>query len=220
MRKIKKSLSLLTIFFLLLSFYSCNKELTREKAKELIKRDIPFPIQQEREIKKKYENNIKYEWETFKWGSLISELDKWEAENLKREGYINFDVKINIKEKYQEKTAGMGKVYMGTFIRNKDIVTFTITNKGKPYLVKEGTDKYILKVCDIEMGEITGIKMEGESKATVYFTIKPINITPFGSVKTYKEKPYTDKYITNHAAVFELYDDGWRIKENSIKIFY
>lgn len=212
MKNIKYHYIYLIIIMLSLLFYSCSNELNRNKAKELIIRELQLPKQEVREIKKIYEGKryadnlggIIYP-QKFNWGRLISDIDKWEAENLKNDGYITFDIKTNIKE-----------------TTYNDRVTFSINNKAKEYIISEDNEKYELKICELEFGEITGIKIEGErgNKAIVNFTINPTNLTPFGEVKTYFKKPYIDKLTTNHTAIFELYDDGWRITKNSFKIFY
>jgi len=77
------------------------------------------------------------------------------------------------------------------------------TEKGKKYIT---TDNKVLIATD-EFEKITGIVERKEFKtAEVDYTVKRINITPFGKIIfNINEETFT------RSATFTKYDDGWRI---------
>lgn len=97
----------------------------------------------------------------------------------------------------------------GTFYNFKCIRTIahiaTPTEKGKKYITND--NKVI--VATEEFGEVTGIIESKESKsAEVNYTIRRINITPFGRIVfNLNEETY------NKSETFTKYDDGWRINK-------
>ena len=89
---------------------------------------------------------------------------------------------------------------------------YEITEKGKPYLIKEEWSAgdypvYYVKTYDLDVDEITGVKMSSDNKeAVVDFTLEKENITPFGQAIT---NASSKRLLQGY---FNLYDDGWRIE--------
>lgn len=91
--------------------------------------------------------------------------------------------------------------------RNCDII---ITEKSSEYYAAKIPSYVRFIGCDVVFNEISGIKLnDSGTKATVYYSLRYTNITPFGRVYNLKEG-----HLTEERDFFELYDDGWRIKES------
>ncbi len=74
--------------------------------------------------------------------------------------------------------------------------------------------RYIL--CVRNFKEVTGIRFNGDkTEATVEFTIFCTKVTPFG-----RTLGMTNNDIREYEVKFVLYDDGWRIKDNSYNYHY
>lgn len=83
--------------------------------------------------------------------------------------------------------------------------TATLTPDGKKYLVKETAVGYEVKAYELAFGEVTGIQINEQMKAAqADYTLKKINITPFGN--NISVAPISGQ------AAFSLYDDGWRMR--------
>lgn len=94
-----------------------------------------------------------------------------------------------------------------------DYFDFILTQKGKSYLLKEGSKSYYVVSNLREFNEVSGIRLnEGKTKATVDFKVKRNNVTPFGEFREY----YEDETL-EYQVKMELYDDGWRIINNKVK---
>jgi hypothetical protein len=86
---------------------------------------------------------------------------------------------------------------------------YYLTEKSMPYFSQENN---IIAGNLIEFNEITGIKFnDAKNQAMVDFSIKRKGITPFGK---FAER-FEDETI-NLNLEFELFDDGWRIKETNL----
>ncbi|MBN8640669.1 MAG: hypothetical protein J0L86_02565 [Flavobacteriales bacterium] len=86
---------------------------------------------------------------------------------------------------------------------------YYLTEKSMPYFSQENN---IIAGNLIEFNEITGIKFnDAKNQAIVDFSFKRKGITPFGE---FAER-FEDEAI-NLQIEFELYDDGWRIKETNL----
>jgi len=74
----------------------------------------------------------------------------------------------------------------------------------------------IVKVCAIDVGEITGIQQD-EHQAKVQYTLKVVDETPFIDVFYTRKNGYFGTYNVkqsksfNQVATFSKYDDGWRL---------
>ncbi len=90
----------------------------------------------------------------------------------------------------------------------KPIVHFT--EKTKPYLVRVD-EKYdnvqVVKVADMDLGEITGIQLqEDEKRATVEYTVVYKNITPFAKLM---KRDMSEK--ETQRATLSYFDTGWKL---------
>jgi len=85
--------------------------------------------------------------------------------------------------------------------------TVSLTNEGKKYLAA-GVGE--VKVFDRSFGELTGIQTNEQVKAAkADYTVKMINVTPFGSNVSIEPLSRT--------ATFSLFDDGWRIDPANVQ---
>lgn len=90
-----------------------------------------------------------------------------------------------------------------------------------PYLIRVETKNgkmWVLRACTQDIREVTGIKMDsGGREAEVDFFEDHLDITPWGKTDPLKCYPPTDANIEavgsrfKKRALFELYDDGWRM---------
>jgi len=94
-----------------------------------------------------------------------------------------------------------------------------ITEKGKPfYLGKNGKDNELedvfnFKTFDADFDAITGIAINKDDQtATVRFTLKPINVTPIG---TLIEENINN--TRNGELVFKKFDNGWQLAKDQNK---
>ena len=87
------------------------------------------------------------------------------------------------------------------------------TEKAKPYLIRidpKYDNVQVVKVADIDLGEITGIQvLENEKSATVEYTLVYKNITPFAKLIV---RDLTKPEIQR--ARLSLFDSGWKLDKN------
>jgi hypothetical protein len=84
--------------------------------------------------------------------------------------------------------------------------TTTLTDEGKKYLVTRTGGVSEVRTNDVAFGEVTGIQVNEQFKvAEVDYTLKNVNLTPFGSGTS--TAPIVQK------AMFRLFDDGWRLAQ-------
>lgn len=99
-----------------------------------------------------------------------------------------------------------------TLFDDRPIIVFT--EKSKPFLLETPTKDrehqvQKVKVADVILGEITGIKMLNENKSAIAeYTIHYKNVTPFVALVRGKLN-HTDTV----KAYFSLFDDGWRMEK-------
>lgn len=87
----------------------------------------------------------------------------------------------------------------------------TLTPKGEQYFTEVGDNVRIVRIGKIIFGEITGIFKPMPTIANVEFTLILNELTPFASCFD------VETGSTEFQAGFVLYDDGWRMVENSLK---
>lgn len=84
------------------------------------------------------------------------------------------------------------------------------TEKAKPYLIRLDShykDDQVVKVADMDLGEVTGIQMEDNNKrAVVEYTVMYKNITPFAKL-IHRDLTQPE---TQHASL-TLFDSGWKL---------
>ncbi|SDM97982.1 hypothetical protein SAMN05421813_13142 [Daejeonella rubra] len=92
----------------------------------------------------------------------------------------------------------------------------SFTDKAKPYLLPVSNEDKKSKVQRVKIAEevleeISGIQMlDGEKRAVVEYKTSFKDITPFSPLSTLKLNEKNTR-----KAYFSLYDDGWRLEENS-----
>jgi hypothetical protein len=91
-------------------------------------------------------------------------------------------------------------------------VVLTPTPTGQRYVIREmEPGHYEVKMCEIVFGEVTGIRMNGDQSATVEYTTKRVNWTPFGDWFRHADpNRYVD--VIPQKAELQRYDDGWRVR--------
>jgi hypothetical protein len=201
------------LFSLLLLLSCSNNNLSREKASKIIIEKYNFPI------------------EVFGlWG--FGEVGPGLAKNYRGRYYINKEdyyyfldkglIDTTVQEFIAPKLFGSFKAdsYYTTFSsEGEKVFTFHETPEGNR-LYK--MDFYKAKLCDIEFGEITGIKLNAtEGTAVVDFSWKCANYTEVCDSTITRRLLYipetdfefSDREIHNEKINFSLYDDGWRIVE-------
>jgi len=161
-------------------FVGCSsKELGREKAFELIKKQNEYPQVYDKDI----------------FAGDPEHAEKIMVTNLEKNGYIT----LNRKR---------------TLFDDRPIIVFT--EKSKPFLLETPANDrehqvQKVKIADIVLGEVTGIKMLNENKSAIAeYTIQYKNITPF--VELIPRKLNQTDTIK---AYFSLFDDGWRIEKKT-----
>lgn len=179
----------ITILFLISQFLniSCSKELSRGKAEDIIKEYFQYPNVEAATLKTRQTSSFE-EWEKlFEENGLIS------TRNDPEYGFSYF---IDINNSYSE--------YV--ILNNVNI------SKNRRYPCYT----YTIWLFEREFESISGIKTNGDGKkATVEFTIKKKNLSPFAVALRNNEND-----IVKYSVDLELYDDGWRIvsEKNNINL--
>lgn len=106
-------------------------------------------------------------------------------------------------------------------ITSYEVHYLELTSEGQKYKVGDASDgdqQYcVMKVADQVFVEVTGLRetVPGRS-AEVEFTWKFDNITPFGEAarlnRRAERRDYNSGQLFTAKALFEKYDDGWRVK--------
>jgi len=172
------------IFFLpfissILLFCSCSqKQLSREKAFDLIKQAYNYP-----EV----------------WDYPIFTADPDEGKKLSDAGLENQGL---VTIEHHQRLMDVGKPLIQLTEKASSYVLPAQANDTESKIVR-------VKAGEVDMVEVTGIKMLSSGKAAVaeYTTVLK-NLTPFASLRGMNaEKDKTKK------AYFSLYDDGWRVEK-------
>ncbi len=133
-------------------------------------------------------------------------------EKLEKAGLMNYTILV---KDVKGNSGYAGYAYEGDFSTQFIKVYTDIHCSGTAYHMVEPTEvglKYIkgnrIRTSTLEFGEITGIVERKELNiAEVNYTLRRINITPFGSM-IYNAK----EEIIARTISFTKYDDGWRIQ--------
>lgn len=187
------------VFTIFLCFvFGCGNNLTREKAFEMIDKNFPDLNTAKFYLVKNYifDKNI----------LLI-------MQQLASKGVID------IKETYR--TGGYGGTVIG--------YTTYLTDLGRTYTIEISKDHSyaIVIIGKRKLVKIKGMKFSNENKrAEVEFLWETVDLTPFGefaknfNVQFIKLETDFRPYETFYpgTAIISLYDDGWRIEKNSIKV--
>lgn len=194
MKSIKKITTVFLLSMSCLFLFSCSKDLSRDKAKDLIIEKYGFPRYETNKINKEYLKLWKCLYKMRGWqggsigcGAFPKNLTQFQNNGL-----------IIIGEKNVQGING----WTGD-LQSWLVYTITLTDEGKKYLISESAQEFEFKTCDLTFGEVTGIQMQEQLKvATANYTIIR-KATPFGI--NISQGP------ENRIENFSLFDDGWRI---------
>jgi hypothetical protein len=107
--------------------------------------------------------------------------------------------------------------YAPMFVRTYSV---HLTEKGEPYRQKSTKDAHVVRMCVLEVEEVTGIQQNADkTRAEVHYTVKSTNFSPFAALQPKGPcfRLFSDKKATLEKAVFSdiaklaLFDDGWRV---------
>lgn len=85
------------------------------------------------------------------------------------------------------------------------------TEKAKPYLIRTADSKVqVVKIADVDLGEITGIQLMEEQKyANVEYIVAYTNISPFAKLIN---RDLSEKKTSQ--ATLSYFDTGWKYDKN------
>ncbi|MBK8954328.1 MAG: hypothetical protein IPM34_02075 [Saprospiraceae bacterium] len=205
----KKFKNLKFIYFLILLIFlsSCNKDLSRENAKELILSKCQYPLYKwisfpseenaglEVVVEDPNNNTTTIENEPF-------DKPEWLA-SLEKEGLIKLSLSKEKKLVEEDRSWYWNPKprIRSTFVC-KWVVNFT--DEGMKYTA-EDTDDVI--AATYQFNEIIGIIKVDDTHSKVDFAVWKKDITPFGRLRNITEE------LINRSVIIENYDDGWRINE-------
>ena len=171
------------------ALFGCDgNKLSRSEAKNLIVKAYSLPRNESVELKKTY--------------YISQQSHGWSTALISGERYSDHKRKLEELQSKGVITIGDTTFY-GTDIDITSAIV-KLTNEGKKYLIQDDGDKFIVKSCEVDFGEITGIQIQEQFKvAEANYTLIRKNITPFG--ENISQRP------ENRRSTFSLYDDGWRI---------
>lgn len=193
----RKSILIVLIFLIT----SCQSHLKREDALAMIRKYHNFPNEITYEIPKGYIKDVHTQGRGVT--AIIGE-DEFKEKELAIESFKDNNLLKLIETSERQETT---QFLIGTTIRTWTSVKVQLTNEGSKYLKQEQSDKYLVKLWDIDVLEVTGIQETSKKNATVEFSTHQTNITPFGKLFDSGNK------ISNNSQNFSLYDDGWRINK-------
>lgn len=195
------------LILLALTLSGCSRnELNRDIAYKLLSNDIGYPI---------------IEFGGCTWSDYVFQsYKKYEVYNLAGK---KVEIKGLIDMGYMSISNGYRTT--GSLFQQRQSPTYEykLTEISSRLLkTSDGLTKYNgnpfaeFPIHFIEIGEITGIKFENETKteATIEYTEKTVATSPFIILNGINER----KAIENKTAKATLYDDGWRIEKiNSLR---
>lgn len=175
------------LIFLSFALFSCgNDDLSHSEAKAQILQSYDFPkVETNRLIVLDRTTGIQ---------NTVNKMNKFQQKGL-----------LTYYIKQPQISSGFGRVSVGG---NSRAAIAELTNKGRKYVVSEKKGDYLLsyyivKVSELNFGEITSIKIYKEFNiAEVTYTLKR-KITPFGNGMS---------NTIGKMAKFAKYDDGWRME--------
>ena len=181
---------------LIILLWGCNNDkLSRVKAAEIIKNSIKFPRIESLDIANCYTMGTD--------GSVTEQM----GGGLEAKEMHDFFLKKNlmtIAEKWDQGNGYWTNIKIG------------FTEEGKKYAIrienKQWWSSHTIKLCDIIFNEITGIQINDQTKvATVEYSLKRTNWTPFGEYFKEKQPAKYPEIIVGQRASLQKYDDGWRM---------
>jgi hypothetical protein len=189
---------LITVLASIILISGCSKDLSRDKAREIIINHFKYPIPVTKELDigtKIMANQMSPKWlESLKHDGLIDYI-------YHQPFGLNHVVSVSLTDK--------GKKYV-------------IADRGTRGWPNAGQKFVNVKFAEKQFVEITGIRTSGDKKeAVVEYTWKYANLSPFS--KGWKDESlfgalagsagYDEKKTYKEEVYLVLYDDGWRIRE-------
>ena len=199
----------------------CSKKLSRDEAEKAIKQTKNLPKNEIQEFSFTQTALIRYDvpykkvltdmssksydvnYQASIDAGVTPQIQKIQLfEILEKEGLVDYTTEI--KDINYGSPYGLGgrDYYISIPVEATVYHNAMPTEKGKKFII----DNHVI-VATEEFGEITGIVERKEfNNAEVNYTVKRINITPFGKlIFNLNEETF------NRTATFTKYDDGWRI---------
>jgi hypothetical protein len=189
-----RSRHLLFLFAFLLC--SCGNGLSRGKAQDLISKQLSLPATHTTKLYGYYSKRF--------WSDPVVGFG---TITICRDDGIQYaDAEQQLNEWRSKGLITIGESSGKSGACNSLGATTTLTDEGKKYLAAQSGGASDVKAYDIAFGEVTGIQVNEQFKiAEVDYTLKNVNITPFGAGTS--TEPVAQK------AMFRLFDDGWRIAQ-------
>jgi hypothetical protein len=202
------------------STISCNtksKELSREKAAEILNKvnygylegAIPVAVTEAFQMgvgEAGEASNTSYasqaEQDSRAWISKITSS----LEKLKSDGFITIDI---WEGPQGSRPPGFNPAqrsmvdYMYRWVQ----IRIDATDKLKPYIINSDMMNTRVRVIDMVFDKITGVTKTSDNDAGVEFALKPINTPLYGIVSATP----SNNQMLNRSVTFRRYDDGWRL---------
>ena len=205
----------LMLFLAAVGLLGCGKSLSRPKAKELIvkKLNLPQPVTCEIQI-----------------GRVNMMGDRWTEQSFLSQTDEGRTFKA-LSDAGLERIRFHGTQYIENGFLGKQpffVVTATFTDNAKPFVVRGAhidpatrNEFAVIRACETQFGEVTGIALEGDQTAHVEYSTKFGDPTPFGKVgqlmcQTGLQRSFVNcdpANVSKGEVVMRRYDDGWRIEE-------
>ena len=213
-----RKLMLLWIFLSGILLVSCSKDLSRDKAAEILSTikygysEGSIPSAYEKSIQMSVgecsqlidypEQRAKEEQEYKEWkSSIIPYLDK-----LKSEGLITYELWEGPQGvRPPGSNPAQASIVDCAYRFNK--ISVNPTEKLNPYIIS--TDRFSgirVRLVDFVFDKITGIQKNSDTDVIVEFTVKPAP-TPLNNLV----KANNNNFQQSRSASFRKYDDGWRL---------
>jgi hypothetical protein len=190
---------------LLLIATSCKNHLSRESAKEQIIKTEGYPKTKSYDFPKEFTKDFVNASDQAI--ATIGE-DDWEKEKAIIEGFEKSGL-IKFEETPQRKEIPGLFFNRPPGFQTWTSVKVSINEDERKYVIKEDEKSYTVKLWDIDIDDISGVKeMEGGKTTIAEYSISNKNITPFGN--NFNEK----NAIMQKTSYFSKYDDGWRLTKN------
>lgn len=189
-------LRLIAVVVVLCSVASCNtRSLSRATAEQAITASGKFPIASHREIKREYHKRDSD-------GLVFFYNESGMGDKVVPMPDISYFIEAGL----------LTSTDAGRFGPNYSNIALGFADRTKSYEVPTDNRYWMgIKLCDLVFGAITGIQVnEQAGTATVDYTIRPTNWTPFGDYYK-RQSPQDFPEVIAQSATFSRYDNGWRL---------
>jgi|JFJP01.1.fsa_nt_gi hypothetical protein len=190
----KTIILILSVFVLM----SCSSSLTREKAGEVIKAQLPLPL------------------------TLFGAIPKVHTIGT---GFLTSDPLDKSAKRFESTIQAMETQNLITFVvtNNNDFYEgyrrykINLTSEGEKYLVGSDGSNFYVKLFDVDLTGVTGLLEYEQPKkyVEVNYTIQSINKSPFLNFNLEIDNSLK-KYLNPQQIInIAKFDDGWRIEKPS-----